>query len=101
MITSVPAVGASRRRMRSFMRRLAMPVLVAALAALLLAGAPAMAVLPPPFQAAVDAFDNRLTQGASTTSDVALGQTVEKILQRYLEKDFPQNAQERWRKPSC
>ena len=74
------------------MRRLAMPVLAAALAALLLAGAPAMAVLPPPFQAAVDAFDNRLAQGSSTTSDVTLGQTVEKILQRYLEKDFPQNA---------
>ena len=92
LITNATATRASHRRMRSFMRRLAMQVLAAVVAVLLLAGAPAMAVLPPPFQAAVDAFDNRLTQGSLSTSDVALGQTVEKILQRYLEKDFPQNA---------
>jgi len=79
------------RPTRSSQRSTYWQVVVAAVVALCLSGTSALAVLPHPFQAAVNAFDDRLAQGSSTTTDVALGQAVEDTLRRYLEQEFPKN----------
>src|SRR5262249_53032590 len=80
------------RPSRSFPRSTFWQVVAAAIVALCLAGTPALAVLPQPFQAAVNAFNTRLAQGSSTSTDLDLGLAVEELLQRYLDQHFPKNA---------
>ena len=79
-----------RPRSRRSIRVLAITALVATIAALGLLGSPALAVLPS-FDPALEAFNDRLAQGSSTSSDLALSQRVKALFNHYLRNDFPQD----------